>query len=147
MTTPTRNPLWAMFALITGLLWLAARAAPGLSLITLGSLAACLGHPWTGLAVAALGAMVYRVQCSRTPYARCLRCHGTGHHARRRTRACRACRGKGVRMRWGRRVMNTYRRATYTAPTAPDARPARPMTPSSYAEALRDNSDHEAGNR
>ena len=46
-------------------------------------------------------------------------------------------------MRWGRAVMNTYRRATYTAPTAPDATPARPLTPSSYADALRDNADRQ----
>ncbi len=142
MTTPTRNPLWAMFALLTALLWFTARTTPGLTLITVGSLAAFTGHPWWDLAIAAFGAMVYAEQCSRTPYARCFRCRGTGHHHRRRNRPCRPCRGKGVRMRWGRAVMNTYRRATYTAPTAPDARPARPLTPSSYAEALRDSADN-----
>lgn len=139
MTTPTRNPLWAMFALLTALLWLTARTTPGLTLITVGSLAAGLGHPWWGLATAAVGAMVYAEQCKRTPYARCLRCKGTGHHHKRRTRACRPCRGKGVRMRWGRAVMNAYRRATYTASTAPAAEPARPLTPGTYAETLRDD--------
>lgn len=139
MTTPTRNPLWAMFALLTGLLWLAARTTPGLVLITVGSLAGYLGHPWWGLATVAVGAMVYAGQCSRTPYARCVRCKGTGHHRTRRTRACRPCRGKGVRMRWGRAVMNAYRRATYSTSAAPAARPARPLTPGTYAEALRDD--------
>ena len=134
MTTPTRHPLWTMFALLTGLLWLAIRTTLGLVLITVGSLSAGFGHPWWGLATAALGALIYREHCSRTPYARCLRCKGTGHHPRRRTRACRPCRGKGVRMRWGRRVMNAYRRATYTAPEAPAARPARPLTPGTYAD-------------
>ncbi len=94
-----------------------------------------------GLATAAAGATVYAEQCSRTPYAPCVRCKGAGHHRKRRTRACRPCRGKGVRMRWGRAVMNAYRRATYSAPSAPDAAPARPLTPSSYAEALRDAVD------
>ncbi|GLW30159.1 hypothetical protein [Actinoplanes regularis] len=134
MTTPTRNPLWAMFALFTALLWFAARTTPGLTLITVGSLAGWLGHPWRGLATVALGAVVYAFQCSRTPFARCLQCKGTGHHPKRRFRVCRPCRGRGVRMRWGRRVMNAYRRATYTAGTAPDARPARPLTPGTYAD-------------
>lgn len=132
MKTPTRHPLAAMLFLPVALLWLAVRTSPGLFLITVGSLAACAGHPWTGLAIAALGALIYREQCSRTPYDRCLRCKGTGHHRIRRTRPCRPCRGKGVRMRWGRRVMNAYRRSTYTAPSAPDARAARPLTPSTY---------------
>ncbi len=143
MSTPSRNPLWAMFALLTALLWLPARITPGLTLITVGSLAGLLGHPWWGLAIAGFGAMVYAEQCSRTPYARCLRCNGTGHHRIRRAKACRPCRGKGVRMRWGRAVMNAYRRATYTAPTAPAAAPARPLTPNSYADALRDNTDRQ----
>jgi hypothetical protein len=130
-----------MFALLTALLWLTARTTPGLTLITVGSLAGLAGYPWSGLAIAALGAVVYAQQCSRTPYAPCLRCKGTGHHRTRRTRACRPCRGKGVRMRWGRVVMNAYRRATYTAPAAPEARPARPLTPGSYAQAVRDADD------
>ncbi|WP_433301053.1 hypothetical protein ACQP2F_04980 [Actinoplanes sp. CA-030573] len=146
MKTPTRNPLWAMFALLAGLLWLAARTTPGLTLITVGSLAAGLGHPWTGLAVAALGAMVYREQCSRTPYARCLRCHGTGNHRIRHHKPCRLCRGKGVRMRWGRAVMNAYRRATYSG-TAPAAPAARPPAAGTYVQALRDTDEHEAGTR
>lgn len=144
MTTPTRNPLWAMFALLAGLLWLAARTTLGLTLVTVGSLAAFLGHPWTGLAVAALGVMVYAQQCSRSPYARCLRCHGSGHHPKRRGRDCRPCRGKGVRMRWGRAVMNTYRRATYTG-AAPAAPAARPPAAGTYAQALRDTNKHDAG--
>ncbi|RSM49398.1 hypothetical protein DMB66_44840 [Actinoplanes sp. ATCC 53533] len=123
-----------MFALLTALLWLAARTTPGLVLITVGSLAGYLGHPWWGLATAAIGAMVYAEQCSRTPYAPCARCKGTGHRRNRRNRPCRPCRGKGVRMRWGRAVMNAYRRATYTAPSAPAARPARPLTPGTYAD-------------
>jgi hypothetical protein len=138
VTTPTRNPLWAMFALLTALLWLTARTTPGLVLITVGSLIGYLGSPWWGLAIAAAGAMVYAEQCSRTSYSPCVQCKGTGHHRKRRTRACRWCRGKGVRMRWGRAVMNTYRRATYTASAAPAARPAEPLTPGTYAEALRD---------
>jgi hypothetical protein len=142
VTTPSRNPLAAMFALLAALLWLTARTTPGLLLITLGSLAAGLGHPWWGLAIAAAGAMIYAEQCKRTPYARCLRCAGTGHHRTHRYRACRPCRGKGVRMRWGRAVMNTYRRATYSGTSAPAARPARPLTPSTYIEALRDGADN-----
>jgi hypothetical protein len=140
--TPSRDPLWAMFALLVALLWLAARTTPGLTLITVGSLAGCLGHPWWGLAAAAVGAIVYAKQCSRTPYAPCLRCKGTGHHRNHRTRACRPCRGKGVRMRWGRAAMNAYRRATYTAPTAPTARPARPLTAATYDQTLIDPSGH-----
>ncbi|WP_433793296.1 hypothetical protein [Actinoplanes sp. CA-252034] len=134
MTTPTRKPLWAMFALIAGLLWLAARTTPGLALITFGSLAGLFGYPGKGLAVVAIGAMVYAAQCSRTAFTPCLRCKGTGHHRKRRTRTCRPCRGKGVRIRWGRAVMNAYRRATYTAPAAPAARPAPPLTPGTYAD-------------
>jgi hypothetical protein len=130
-----------MFALLAALLWLAARTTPGLTLITVGSLAAGVGHPWWGLAVAATGAMVYAAQCSRTPYARCLRCKGTGHHRHHRARVCRPCRGKGVRMRWGRTVMNTYRRATYSAGDAPAARPARPLAPGTYAQALPDTAE------
>ena len=136
MHTPRRHPLWAMFVLLTALLWLTARTTPGLMLITVGSLAAWRGHPWSGLALAAIGAMVYAQQCSRTPYAPCLWCKGTGHRRHRRTRACRPCRGKGVRIRWGRAVMNAYRRATYTAPTAPAAHAARPLTPTTYDQAL-----------
>ena len=141
MHTPIRRPLWAMFALLAGLLWLAARTTPGLTLITVGSLAGFLGHPWRGLAIAAAGAMVYAAQCSRTPYARCLRCKGTGHHRIRRNKACRPCRGKGVRMRWGRAVMNTYRRATHSTSAAPAAQPARPHTPGTYAQALTNSDD------
>jgi hypothetical protein len=134
VTTPTRHPLWAMFVLLTALLWLTARTTPGLTLITVGSLAGLLGHPGKGLAVIAIGAMVYAGQCSRTAFTPCLRCKGTGHHRKRRTRTCRPCRGKGVRIRWGRAVMNAYRRATYTAPTALAARPAPPLTPNAYAD-------------
>lgn len=142
MKTPTRDPLWAMFALLTALAWLTVRTTPGLTLITVGSLAGWLGHPWWGLALAAAGAMVYAEQCSRTPYAPCLLCKGAGHRRHRRTRACRPCRGKGVRIRWGRAVMNAYRRATYTAPTAADARQARPLNPATYADAFRDTADN-----
>ncbi|GAA0432584.1 hypothetical protein Aca07nite_19770 [Actinoplanes capillaceus] len=134
MTTPTRNPLRAMFALLIGLLWLAVRTTPGLVLITLGNLTAFFGRPWWGLATVAAGAMVYATQCSRTAFTPCLRCKGTGHHPKRRTRICRPCRGKGVRIRWGRAVMNAYRRATYTGGDAPAARPARPLTPGTYAD-------------
>ncbi|MDM4721348.1 hypothetical protein QTQ03_17705 [Micromonospora sp. WMMA1363] len=141
MTTPTRHPLWAMFVLLAALLWITARTTPGLTLITVGSLTVGFGHPWWGLTTTAIGALIYRQQCSRTPYSPCLRCKGSGHHRTRRTRACRPCRGKGVRMRWGRAVMNTYRRATHTAPTAPAARPARPFTPNTHADALRESAD------
>jgi hypothetical protein len=111
VNAPTRNPLWAMFVLLTAFLWLTVRTTPGLVLITLGSLTGYFGHPWRGLALAAVGAMVYAEQCSRTPFSPCLRCKGTGHRRHRRTRACRPCRGKGVRLRWGRAVMNAYRDA------------------------------------
>ncbi len=139
MKTPVRSALGAMFALVTALAWHTARTTPGLSLITLGSLAGAAGHLWWGLATAAVGAMVYAEQCSRTPYAPCYRCDGTGHHPHHRTRACRPCRGKGVRMRWGRAVMNTYRRATVPTTSAPAARVARPLAPGTYVEALRDS--------
>ncbi|GAB1695043.1 hypothetical protein [Krasilnikovia sp. M28-CT-15] len=139
MTTPARNPLWTMFVLLTALLWLTARTTPGLTLITIGSLAGYFGHPWWGLALIAVGAMIYAEQCSRTPYAPCLRCNGSGHHKTRRTRACHPCKGRGVRMRWGRAVMNTYRRATYTTPAAPAARPAPPVTATTYTQALTDD--------
>lgn len=141
MKTPTRNPLWAIFVLLAPLLWLAARTIPGLTLITLGSLAGCLGRPWWGLAMVAVGALIYREQCSRSPYSPCLRCKGSGHHRKRHAKACRPCRGRGVRIRWGRAVMNAYRRATHTADTAPAARPARPFTPGTYADALRQSAD------
>lgn len=142
MSTPARTPRGAMFAQLTAVLWFTIRTTPGLVLITVGSLAAWLGHPWWGLAVAAMGAMVYAEQCKRTPYAPCARCEGTGHHRKHPTRACRPCRGKGVRMRWGRAVMNTYRRATYSTGAAPAARPAQPLGPGTYAQALRSNDSH-----
>lgn len=143
MDTPSRSWLGAMFAQLTALTWFTIRTTPGLVLITVGNLAAWFGYPWWGLAGAALGAMLYAEQCQRTPYAPCYRCEGTGHHRKHRTRACRPCRGKGVRMRWGRAVMNTYRRATYTAATAPPAPPARPLGPGTYAQALRGNDSHD----
>jgi hypothetical protein len=138
MDTPSRDPLGAMFAQLSALVWHTCRTTPGLVLITVGSLAACLGHPWWGLAGAGLGAMLYAEHCSRTPYAPCYRCAGTGHHHKHRSRACRPCRGKGVRMRWGRAVMNTYRRATYSTTAAPAARPARPLAPGTYDDTQRE---------
>jgi hypothetical protein len=127
-----------MFALVSAGLWFTIKTTPGLVMVTLGSIAALVGHPWWGLAVAAAGAMLYAENCSRTPYAPCLRCEGTGHHRTRRGRVCRRCRGKGVRMRWGRAVMNTYRRSTYSTGQAPAARAARPLAPGTYDDTQRD---------
>ena len=146
MKTPTRDPLWAMFTLLTGLLWFTARTSPGLFLITVGSFLGWLGHPWWGLTLIAVGALIYAQQCSRTPYAACVRCHGIGYRPRRRgIRPCRPCRGKGVRMRWGRTVMNTYRRATHTASTAPAADLARPLAPGTYAQLVNTTGEHHTG--
>ena len=135
------------------------RTTPGLVLITLGTFVTfVLGHPWVGSGLAGLGAAVYAEQCHRTPYADCWRCGGAGYRPPRRhgptrlilavifgggshVRRCRACHGHGMRMRWGRRVMNTYRRATHTAPTQPDpatnALPAPEAGPVTYAQVLR----------
>ena len=128
MRTPRREPQGSLPAVIAALILLWIRVSPGLFLITLGSGLAVLDRPWWGAAVALLGAFVYSEQCYRTPYTPCRRCTGIGWRPRRLghyLKACRACRGKGVRMRWGRRAMNAYRRATHTPPTPTGAVPAQ----------------------
>jgi hypothetical protein len=151
VTTLLLRTLGALLGLVLGLAWLALRTTPGLTLIAFGATTTALGHPLVGLAVAAGGALLYAEQCKRTPYANCLRCNGIGYRPRRArllrrndtARRCRHCRGKGVRMRWGRAVMNAYRRATYTGtPTAParpaEVAPAAPEPePPTYTDALR----------
>jgi hypothetical protein len=149
MSTPSHGPLGAMFAQLTGLIGYTIRTTPGLILITLGSGSGLAGHPIAGAAAVILGALLYRDHCGRTPYTDCARCHGTGHRpgrtrllSRGRTaKRCAWCRGKGVRLRWGRAVMNAYRRATHTTRTDPaapaPARPAAHAGPVSYADALR----------
>ena len=84
------------------------------------------------------------LNAAQHPYAPCWRCSGIGYRPRRwlrhQLRACRACRGRGVRIRWGRAAMNAYRRATYTPPVptaAPTARPARRPGPVDMPEAIR----------
>jgi GNAT superfamily N-acetyltransferase len=145
------------------------RTTPGLVLIAVGAGVTLVGHPWAGLAVAAVGGLVYRVQCYRTPYTDCWRCGGIGYRPPRHRRhgigrlllavifggasgmrRCRACRGRGVRMRWGKRAMNVYRRATYTGPAlaadaAPEPRPPLEAGPVSYEDVLRTWHDNHPG--
>jgi hypothetical protein len=138
------------------LMFLAARAlltlrtTPGLVLIVFGGAVSWYGHPLIGLAIAAGGALIYREQCHRSPYTRCLRCHGIGYRTARRLlggkqlRRCRLCGGPGHRMRWGRALMNAYRRATYTgrAHTPEPGRAAPPAprpAPPTYTDAVRDH--------
>jgi hypothetical protein len=146
----------------------ALRTTPGLVLATIGAGITLTGRTWAGLAVAGLGALIYRVQCYRTPYTDCWRCGGIGYRPPRHHRhslgrlllalvfggasrvpRCRACRGYGVRMRWGRRLMNTYRRATYTPTTtpqtAPEPLPPIETGPVSYAQVLRTWHDNHPG--
>jgi hypothetical protein len=144
------------------------RTTPGLVLVAVGALTTVAGHPWAGLAVAVAGGLIYRVQCYRTPYTDCWRCGGVGYRPPRhrrhglarlilgllfggaaKMRRCRACRGRGVRMRWGRRLMNGYRRATHTSVTTPDVAP-EPLPPVeagpvSYAQVLRTWHDNHPG--
>jgi hypothetical protein len=155
MSTPSHSALAAISAQLTGLVWHTIRTTPGLVLVTLGSCAGLLGHLVAGLAAVLAGGLIYHSQCGRTPYTDCARCHGIGHHRparnrrqrgglpglRSRTgRRCSWCRGRGVRLRWGRAVMNAYRRTTHTSTTTPaaarDALPARQAGPESYARAL-----------
>jgi len=157
LTTVRRRPQGTVAALVAAacaavlgaclrLLWRGVRTTPGLFLILCGASCVVARHPWIGLGIAGIGALIYRTQCYRTPYTRCQRCAGVGHLKPRRARAriarrCWACHGKGVRIRWGRAVMNAWRRATYTPRTNPDAaydaRPARPAGPITYTDALR----------
>lgn len=165
------------------------RTTPGLVALVCGLVAVRAGATWPGLAVAAVGALIYAEQCHRSPYTDCLRCHGTGHRRPRWRRPrqtrptgtpgkarstggwtgrdalngfedagylvlhlggkppkrCRHCRGRGVRMRWGRAVMNAYRRATYTPTTTPAVAPLagapEPAGPVSYADTVRRHLD------
>lgn len=77
---------------------LIAAAIPLLLLLTLGYLALCLA----------------------SPFKRCRRCHGLGHQLRtdkrghpRRGKDCRRCRATGLRIRYGRHLVNlAHRRRT-----------------------------------
>lgn len=145
------------------------RTTPGLVLLAVGAgITFGLHRTWLGLALAVAGGLVYRVQCFRTPYTDCWRCGGVGYRPPRhrrhglarlllalvfggasQVRRCRACRGRGVRMRWGRRLMNVYRRATHTSTTTPDVAP-EPLPPVeagpvSYAQVLRTWHDNHPG--
>ena len=147
--------LGALLALLAGLLLLTLRTTPGLTLIVFGAAVTGFGHPLVGLAVAAGGALIYAEQCKRSPYTRCLFCHGIGYRPNSplgrllrggsTARRCRACSGHGHRMRWGRALMNAYRRATYTGRTQIPADPARTAVPAprpappTYTDALRDH--------
>lgn len=130
----------------------ALRTTPGLVTILAGLVLAPLDHRPVAVGLVVAGSLVYAEQCKRTPYANCWRCHGIGYRTRHRSRLarwllgppstrCRLCKGHGVRMRWGRRVMNAYRRATYTPPAVPDradaASPAPAAGPVNQADALR----------
>jgi hypothetical protein len=144
LRTPQTKTQGALGALILAVIIYTLRTTPGLIAITFGSGAMALGRPWTGLIIATVGALIYSEQCHRTPYAPCWRCSGIGYRPRRwrrhQLRACRPCRGRGVRIRWGRAAMNAYRRATYTPPvptTAPVARSARRPGPVDMPEAIR----------
>ena len=160
----------------------AVKTTPGLVAIVCGLVAVRAGAIWPGLAVTAVGALLYAEQCFRGPFTDCVRCHGAGHRRRRHRRQkahttrstgwgradrrdaldgagdalallmggkppkrCRHCRGRGVRMRWGRAVMNASRRAPYTPPTTPDpaalAGAADQAGPTSYAETVRRHLD------
>jgi hypothetical protein len=149
-TPKQRSITLGLTGLLLSLLVFTLRTTPGLVLITLGAATAYTGHPWTGLAAAVVGALVYREQCYRTPYAPCIACRGIGYrphrHTRRRghgktgrrglpglrrstARRCRLCGGKGVRIRWGRAAMNAYRRATYTPRETPDPATSADVAP------------------
>ncbi|MBB5871979.1 DnaJ-class molecular chaperone [Allocatelliglobosispora scoriae] len=73
---------------------------------TFASLASTLTCP---AIVVTLG---YAALCAVSPYARCRRCHGTGHVKAfpRRSRPCGSCRTEGLKLRHGRRVANHLRR-------------------------------------
>ena len=147
--------LGATLALLAGLLLLTLRTTPGLVLIVSGAAVTWAAHPVIGLALATAGALLYAEQCKRTPYTRCLFCHGIGYRPNSflgrllrggsSARRCRACAGHGHRMRWGRAVMNAYRRATYTGRPQLPADPARTAVPAprpeppTYTDALREH--------
>jgi hypothetical protein len=53
----------------------------------------------------------YAASCWRTPFRPCGRCSGTGQGATvllRRPKLCARCRGKGTRLRLGRRLHNRW---------------------------------------
>jgi hypothetical protein len=56
-------------------------------------------------------ALVYTGSCWLFPFARCVRCDGSGRRSRddgKVWRLCRRCRGTGRRLRVGRRVSNYF---------------------------------------
>ncbi|MEW2379303.1 hypothetical protein AB0883_24830 [Micromonospora sp. NPDC047812] len=67
--------------------------------------------------LAALGyALCYLAVCFTSPWGRCRRCHGRRSHrtAIGTRRDCRRCDGTGIRVRYGRRLID-YIRAEYRA--------------------------------
>lgn len=57
----------------------------------------------------------YAALCAVQPFAPCKKCAGTGRQLNgRKAKTCRKCRGKKARLRYGRRVHNSWR-TTYQA--------------------------------
>ena len=61
--------------------------------------------------------LLYAAACHSWPFARCRRCHGTGHREGRSlilrravAKPCRRCGQSGRRLRWGRRAWNHFAR-------------------------------------
>ncbi|GAA1778986.1 hypothetical protein [Luedemannella helvata] len=72
-----------------------------------------------------LTAGLYAAACWALPFGRCRFCAGKGHYTTwilRRIKACRACKGTGLRLRHGRRAFNylarIHRDATHTRKAA-----------------------------
>ena len=68
----------------------------------------------TAIALAAAAATAYALSCWVWPFARCNICDGRGSHSpegnARISRPCWWCKGRGKRLRWGRRITNAVRR-------------------------------------
>ncbi|WP_328399635.1 hypothetical protein OHS70_22015 [Streptomyces sp. NBC_00390] len=68
----------------------------------------------------------YAALCALSPFGPCRKCRGTGIRTARKTvKACRRCRGQRLRLRIGRRLLNTSRdiQRVGTRPHRPTIRP------------------------
>ena len=70
----------------------------------------------------ALFTLGYFAFCLASPFAPCRRCDGIGHHLKtdrrghtRRGKPCRHCKTTGLRIRFGRHLINAYRRTRNAA--------------------------------
>nr|WP_055506808.1 hypothetical protein [Nonomuraea pusilla] len=69
--------------------------------------------PIAVLATLSIVTIRYAILCHVLPFTRCRRCGGTGRTPRRigrGSRPCRRCDGTGLRLRWGRHLLNYARR-------------------------------------